>query len=163
MPARAATVTGVTITSPGTAAAVDRSAEHDALREIYRTIRTIAVVGASANEAKEAHRIPAYLASQGFDVVAVSPRPGELFDNPVAASLSEVGRPIDVVDVFRPPAEALQVAQAAVDSGAKILWFQPGTQTDEAIQHAALAGLTVVSRRCMGATHGALGLGPGPD
>ncbi len=153
---------GVTIHIPGSTEPVDRVQEDDALRDIFRATHTIAVVGASAHEAKEAHLIPAYLSGQGFDVIPVSPRPGKLFGNPVAPSLAEVTGPIDVVDVFRPPAEALQVAQAAVEAGAKVLWFQLGTQTDEAIRYATEAGLTVVSRRCMGESHGRLGLGPGP-
>ena len=47
--------------------------------------------------------------------------------------------------------------------GAGVLWLQPGTHTTEAIQLAADAELTVVAGRCMGATHGELGLGPGPS
>jgi predicted CoA-binding protein len=67
-----------------------------------------------------------------------------------------------VVEVFRPPAEAETVAQDAIAIGAKVLWFQPGTHTAAAIQTASGAGLNVISERCMGVTHGELGLGPGP-
>lgn len=152
----------MTIHSAGTGDLVDPATEKDALRDIYRTIRTIAVVGASANEAKEANAIPAYLAAQGFHVIAVSPRQGELFGGPVAASLDEVQVAIDVVDVFRPPAEAEQVAAHAVAAGASILWFQPGTDSPEGIQVGVRGGLTVVSDRCMGATHRSLGLRRAP-
>ena len=71
--------------------------------------------------------------------------------------------PVDVVDVFRPPAEAEAVARQAIAKGAGVLWFQPGTHTDEAANLAAEAGLTVVTQRCMGALHAQLGLGPGPS
>jgi len=54
------------------------------------------------------------------------------------------------------------VARDAIAIGARVLWFQPGTETDDAARLAADAGLTVVTGRCMGATHGQLGLGPGP-
>jgi len=64
--------------------------------------------------------------------------------------------------VFRPAAEAPQVAREAVKVGAKVLWLQLGIKSDEARQIAEAAGLTVVMDRCMGETHGALGLGPGP-
>ena len=70
--------------------------------------------------------------------------------------------PIDVVEVFRPPQEAESVARDAIAIGAKVLWFQTGTDTDEAVAIAVKGGLTVVWRRCMGVTHGLLGLGPGP-
>jgi predicted CoA-binding protein len=66
------------------------------------------------------------------------------------------------VDVFRPPAEAEAIARQAIAIGAKTLWFQPGTHTDEAVALARGTSFTVVARRCMGVTHGWLGLGPGP-
>ena len=78
-------------------------------------------------------------------------------------SLVEIDAPVDVVDVFRPPAEAETIARQAVAIGADVLWFQPATHTTEAIQLAADAGLTVDAGRCMGATHGELRLGPGPS
>jgi predicted CoA-binding protein len=139
-----------------------RSPGPDALTRIYHQTRTIAVVGASANPQKAAHEIPNYLQSQGYRIIPVNPRGGELLGERAYRSLQEVPVAVDVVDVFRPPAEAETVARAAVAVGAKVLWFQPGTHTDEAVRLAAEAGLQVVAGRCMGETHGQLGLGPGP-
>jgi uncharacterized protein len=136
--------------------------DRDALLRIYRQTRTIAVVGASANPQKPAHKIPAYLRSQGYRIVPVNPRGGELLGERAYRSLLEVPAPVDAVDVFRPPAEAETVARDAVAVGAKVLWFQPGTHTEKAVRLAAEAGLEVVADRCMGETHGELGLGPGP-
>ena len=136
--------------------------DRDALLRIYRQTRTIAVVGASANPQKPAHKIPAYLRSQGYRIVPVNPRGGELLGERAYRSLLEVPGPVDVVDVFRPPAEAETVARDAVAVGAKVLWFQLGTHTEKAVRLAAEAGLEVVADRCMGDTHGELGLGPGP-
>jgi len=110
------------------------------LLEIYRSTKTIAVVGASEDESKPAHRIPAYLQSQGYKVVPVNPRGGVVLGEQAYPTLSQVGGTIDVVDVFRPPEEAETVTRAATE-----------------------AGLTVVTGRCLGETHGRLGLGPGPD
>jgi uncharacterized protein len=138
------------------------SLSEDDLRRIYDEIETIAVVGASGNPEKAAHEIPRYLASQGFRVRPVSPKGGELFGEEVAPALEEVERPIDVVDVFRPPNEAADVARAAVAVGAKILWFQPETESEEGVRIGEEGGLTVVTGLCMGSTHGKLGLGPGP-
>jgi uncharacterized protein len=81
----------------------------------------------------------------------------------VYPSLVKIEAPVDVVDVFRPPAEAESIAREAVAIGADVLWFQPATPTTEAIQLATDMGLSVVAGRCMGATHGELGLGPGPS
>jgi predicted CoA-binding protein len=130
---------------------------------IYERTKTIAVVGASANGAKTANVIPSYLQSQGYQIIPVNPRGGEILGARVYRTLGDVDLPVDVVDVFRPPAEALAVAREAIAKGVGVLWFQPGTQTDEAARLAADAGLTVVTGRCMGALHAQLGLGPGPS
>ena len=133
------------------------------LLSIYRETRTIAVVGASRDPAKASYRIPAYLQAQGYRVIPVSPRGGELFGERVRASLAEIDEPIDAVDVFRPSAETPDIARQAVAAGARVLWLQVGIQDDEARAIAEAAGLTVIMNRCMGATHRWLGLGPGPD
>lgn len=133
------------------------------LVEIYRRVRTIAVVGASGTPHKPAHEIPRYLQSQGYRIIPVNPRGGELFGEKVYESLADVDVPVDVVDVFRPPAEAEDVArQAVAKGGVDVLWFQLGTGTDEAVRIATEAGLTVVNDLCMGEMHARLGLGPGP-
>jgi predicted CoA-binding protein len=135
---------------------------HEDLLRIYSKPKTIAVVGASNTPGKPAHYIPAYLQSQGYRIVPVNPHGGEIFGEDAFASLRDVAVPIDVVEVFRPPSEALAIARDAVAIGAKVIWFQTGTDTDEAAAVAAEGGLTVVRGRCMGVTHGLLGLGPGP-
>ncbi len=142
--------------------ATEGPSRQDLLR-IYEQTNTIAVVGASADERKAAHVIPSYLQSQGYRIIPVNPRDDEILGERVYPSLEEIDAPVDVVDVFRPPAEAETIAREAVAIGAGVLWFQPGTHTTEAVQIAVDAGLTVVAGRCMGATHGELGLGPGPS
>jgi predicted CoA-binding protein len=133
------------------------------LAGILAQAKTIAVVGASADPSKPAHSIPRYLQRQGYRIVPVNPRGGELLGEPVARSLAEVDGPIDVVEVFRPAEEAPRIAREAVEVGAKVLWLQLGIVSQEARQLAEAAGLTVVMDRCMGETHRQLGLGPGPD
>jgi predicted CoA-binding protein len=130
---------------------------------IFAETKTIAVVGASADPSKPAHTIPRYLQRQGYRIVPVNPRGGELLGEPVARSLAEVDGPIDVVEVFRPAEEAPRIAREAVEVGAKVLWLQLGIVSEEARQVAEAAGLTVVMDRCMGETHAELGLGPHPD
>ncbi len=132
------------------------------LLRIYAETKSIAVVGASANEERPGHYIPRYLQSQGYRIVPVNPRGGGFLGEPVRPSLRELGVAVDAVDVFRPPAEAEAIARDAIAIGAKVLWFQPGTHSDEAVRVASEAGLRVVTDRCMGVTHRELGLGPGP-
>jgi predicted CoA-binding protein len=140
----------------------DSELSRDELLEIYRDARRIAVVGASASPGKAAHDIPQYLESQGYEIFPVNPRGGEVVGVPARRSLAEIAGPVDVVDVFRPREEAEQVAKDAVAIHAKVLWFQPDTDTEAAVELARRAGLKVVQGICMGATHRKLGLGPGP-
>jgi predicted CoA-binding protein len=133
------------------------------LLRIYAETKTIAIVGASADETKAAHQIPRYLQSQGYRIIPVNPRGGEILGEPVFHSLAEIDVPVDVVDVFRPAQEAPAIARQAIAIGAKVLWLQIGIESEEARQLAEVAGLTVIMNRCMGETHGQLGLGPGPD
>jgi predicted CoA-binding protein len=139
----------------------------EALREkllrIYRDSKVIAVVGASADESKAANRIPRYLQSQGYDIRPVNPRGGTILGVEAVKSLADVKAPIDIVDVFRPSEEAPEIARQAVAAGAKVLWLQEGISSNEAKSIAETGGLEVVMDRCLGATHGRLGLGPGPD
>ncbi|HEV3464854.1 MAG TPA: CoA-binding protein [Actinomycetes bacterium] len=138
------------------------ASQREQLARIFAETKTIAVVGASGDPSKPAHRIPRYLQRQGYRIVPVNPRGGELLGEPVARSLAEVEGPVDVVDVFRPASETPQVAREAAEIGAKVLWLQLGIESEEARQVAASAGITVVMDRCMGEAHGELGLGPGP-
>lgn len=135
----------------------------DELREIYAETKTIAVVGASNDESKAANSIPRYLQRQGYRIVPVNPRGGEILGERAYPSLKEVDVPVDVVDVFRPSEETPAIARDAVAIGAKVLWLQLGIESDEAATIARKGGLRVVMNLCMGATHKRLRLGPGPD
>ncbi len=133
------------------------------LRSIYDESKTIAVVGASENESKAAHTIPRYLQRQGYRIVPVNPKGGEILGERVYPSLREVDVPVDVVDVFRPSEETPDIAREAVEVGAKTLWLQEGIEHPEAERIASEGGLKVVMDRCMGQTHYQLRLGPGPN
>jgi uncharacterized protein len=134
----------------------------DELREIYATTKTIAVVGASGDPDKPSHSIPAYLQSQGFRIIPVSPKGGEILGEKVVESLADIDEPVDVVDVFRPSEEAPDIALEAAAIEANVLWLQTGISSDEAAEIAVNAGMQVVMDTCMGKTHARLGLGPPP-
>ena len=139
--------------------------DEEELKRIYADTKTIAVVGASANEEKAAHTIPRYLQRAGYRVIPVNPRGGEILGEKVYEKLADVPDAIDVVDVFRPSDETPPVAEEAVAVGAKVLWLQEGISNQEAERIAAEGGLDVVMDLCMGATHHRLikkAQGPGP-
>ena len=128
-------------------------ASDEELLRIFHEGRTIAVVGASMHDHKPSHFVPRYLQEQGYRIVPVNPRGGEIFGEAVYRRLEDVDVPFDVVEVFRPPNEAEAVARSAVACGARVLWFQLGTHTDEAVRLAEQAGVTVVVDHCMMPEH----------
>ena len=123
------------------------------LLRLYRETATIAVVGASSDEHKQAYKIPKYLQEQGYRVIPVNPNGGQILGEPVVRSLSEINEPVDAVDVFRPAEETPAIAAEAVVLGAGLLWLQLGIVSEEAERIATTAGLTVVMDACMGAVH----------
>ena len=118
---------------------------------------TVAVVGASENPDKPSHRIPAILLEAGFTMIPVNPTAQEILGQKVYASLEDVPVHIDIVDVFRPPAEAPAIAASAETVGADTLWLQLGITSDEAKAIAEASGLTYVEDLCIGATVKRLG------
>jgi predicted CoA-binding protein len=132
---------------------VSEERSDDDYRDIYGRVKTIAVVGASSDPSKAAFAIPRYLKSQGFRIIPVNPKGGELHGEPVRTSLGEIDEPVDAVDVFRPAEETPDIARQAAAIGAKVLWLQEGIHSDEAQRIAEEAGMTFVSDRCMGETH----------
>ncbi len=133
------------------------------IRPIYGETKTIAVVGASGDASKPSHTVPRYLQRQGYRIIPVNPRGGEILGEKVYERLTDVPDEVDVVEVFRPSEETPDVARDAVQVGAKVLWLQEGISSEEAERIASEGGLKVVMDRCMGQTHYQLKLGPGPD
>jgi predicted CoA-binding protein len=122
-------------------------------RALLARARTVAMVGASATTTRPSYFVFSYLRTKGrLDVVPINPNVGEIdgvraFPS-LAAFAAERGAP-DIVDVFRKPSEAAQVARDAVASGAKAIWFQYGVIDEDAIRIADDAGLDVVVDRCI--------------
>lgn len=119
------------------------------LRNILERSHTIATVGASTNLAKAAGGVPQYLKKIGFHVIPVNPNASEIFGDKSYATLLDIEEPVDVVQVFRPPDEAPDIARQAVRIGAKVLWLQLGITSDEARGIAEDAGIDYVEDRCM--------------
>jgi predicted CoA-binding protein len=133
----------------------------DELRRLYAETSTIAVVGCSTAWPKPGCVVPAYMQAQGYRILPVNPHESEVLGEPSVPTLADVTEPVDLVDVFRPAAEAPAIAAAAVALGARYLWLQTGIVSEEAREIAEAGGLEVVMDLCIGITHGDLGLGPG--
>jgi len=118
-------------------------------QQILADATTIAVVGASRDPGKAAHGVPAQLIRYGWRVIPVNPFADELFGERVYRALAEIREPIDLVSVFRPTPEAVDVVRAAVAIGAPAVWLQTGIVSAEARRIATEAGIDYVEDRCL--------------
>ncbi|WP_075181156.1 CoA-binding protein [Pantoea sp. 1.19] len=120
------------------------------LKDILTSTRTIALVGASDKPDRASYRVMAYLLTQGYHVIPVSPKLAgkTLLGQQGYATLSAIPEPVDMVDVFRHADAAWEVAQEAIAIGAKSVWFQLGVINEAAGVLAHESGLRVVMDRC---------------
>jgi predicted CoA-binding protein len=106
------------------------------------------VVGASRDPNKAGGSVPEGLQRRGFRVIPINPFAEVLFGERVYRSLAEVPEKIDLVDVFRPAADAPGIARQAVAVGARALWLQEDIRSEEARQIAEAAGLDYIEDEC---------------
>ena len=120
------------------------------LAEILRSVKTIAMVGASGDKTKFSYGVLRVLHETGYEILPVNPSPklSEIRGLKVYRSLEEIDSPVDLVEVFRPKEELYGIAEKAIAIGAKVLWGQIGVYDDRAAKLAEDAGLKVVMNRC---------------
>jgi predicted CoA-binding protein len=124
------------------------------IRRLLATTRTVAIVGMSSDPQKASAFVAAYLQHEGYRILPVNPRGGHVLGETIYPDLAAIPVPVDIVDVFRPAAEAATVARQAVAIGAKALWLQLRIVSFEAAELAEAAGLDVVMDRCLKMEHG---------
>jgi predicted CoA-binding protein len=124
----------------------------DRIRILGRYKR-IAMVGLSSNPFRPSHFAAIYIRSEGYDVTPVNPREAEVLGLRSYASLRDVPRPIEIVDIFREPAAVPDIVDEAIAVGAKVIWMQLGVIHEEAAERARQAGLEVVMDRCVKIEH----------
>ncbi|WP_441277103.1 CoA-binding protein [Tardiphaga sp. 172_B4_N1_3] len=130
------------------------------IREILNTVKTVAMVGASPQNVRPSYFVFKYLAERGYDMIPINPgQVGKsLLGKPFVASLQEIGRPIDMIDIFRSAEHVMPIVELALtlDPLPKVVWMQLGVRHDEAAAKLEAAGIKVVMNRCPKIEYGRL-------
>src|SRR5213080_1925963 len=138
----------------------DDSYSDDYIREIINGVKTIAMVGASPDNVLPSYVAFKYLAQRGYDMIPVKPgHVGKsLLGKPFVASLLDIGRPVDMVEIFRSSSHIMPVVDEALKMAPlpKVIWMQLGARDDLAAAKAETAGLKVVMNRCPKIEYGRL-------
>jgi uncharacterized protein len=132
----------------------------DYIRSILHDVKSIAMVGASPVDVRPSYFAFKYLLQRGYDMIPINPgHVGKsLLGRPFVASLSAIGRPIDMVDIFRSSSHIMPVVEEALTLSPlpKVIWMQLGARDDAAAEKAEAAGLKVVMNRCPKIEYGRL-------
>jgi predicted CoA-binding protein len=130
------------------------------IRGILNSVKSIAMVGASPVNVRPSYFAFKYLAQRGYDMVPVNPGHvgKELLGNPFVASLRDLGRPVDMIDIFRSSSHIMPIVEEALtlDQPPKVIWMQLGARDDAAAAKAEAAGIKVVMNRCPKIEYGRL-------
>ena len=121
------------------------------LKEIFTNSKVIALVGASANKEKTSHIVMKYLLEFGFEVIPVNPGAAgqEILGQMTVKNLSEIKKPIDIVDVFRPSDEAEKVVEEAINYNPKTIWLQLGITSKNGDKFAKLINANYIQNSCI--------------
>ena len=127
------------------------------IKEIFESVKTIAILGLSPDETKASHRVAKYLQEVGYKIVPVYPKEEAILGEKVYRSLAEIPFAVDMVDIFRKPAVLDAVADACIERGdVKVFWAQKEIVNNAAAQKAKDAGMVVVQNLCSMVEHKAL-------
>ena len=125
----------------------------DAIGEILKNYKTIAVVGLSSNPARPSYAVTEYMKKAGYRIIPVNPNEKEVLGEKSYARLEDVPEKIEIVDIFRRAEDVPPVVESAIRASAKVIWMQMGIENAEAAEQARAAGLMVVEDACMLVEH----------
>jgi len=124
------------------------------IKEIFESVKTIAVLGLSPDESKASHRVAKYLQEVGYKIIPVYPKEDTILGEKVYRSLAEIPDSVDMVDIFRKPDALVAIAEACIKRGdVKVFWSQQGIVNNKAAQMAKEAGMRVVQNQCAMVDH----------
>jgi predicted CoA-binding protein len=125
----------------------------DAILELLKKYKTIAVVGLSSNPVRPSFGVTEYMQEAGYRIIPVNPNETEVLGEKSYARLEDVPRKIEIVNVFRRAEEVPPVVESAIRIGAKVVWMQSGVENAAAAEMALAAGMVVVEDACILVEH----------
>lgn len=127
------------------------------IKEIFASVKTIAVLGLSPDETKDSHRVAKYLQGAGYKIVPVYPKEETILGEKVYKSLADIPFEVDMVNIFRKPDALGPIADVCMVRGdVKVFWAQKGIVNNEAAAKAKDAGMRVVQNMCSMVEHRSL-------
>jgi len=120
------------------------------IKEILSKYKTIAMVGVSKDDKKPSTIVMKYMQKHGFKVIPINPntKGQKILGEVVFEKLEDIKIPVDIVDVFRPSAEALKFAEDSVKIGAKVFWLQLGIRNQQAKELVESKNIDYIENRC---------------
>ena len=126
---------------------------HHDYKQLLEVTRIIAIVGLSPKEARPSNMVARYLLEAGFTIIPVNPGQERILGYPCFASLTDIGEPVDMVNIFRRSEDVYPIVEDAIAIGAKSVWMQQGIINHAAAALAEQHGLLVVMDRCVKVEH----------
>jgi len=119
-------------------------------KEILSKFKNIAMIGASKDSTKTSSIVMRYLQKSGFKVYPVNPsmKGQKILGETVFGKISEINSPVEIINVFRPSKEAIEIAREAVKIGAKVLWLQLDIKNNEAKKIAEANNILYIENKC---------------
>ena len=130
--------------------------EDGKIRDILENAITIAILGLSPKPERDSNMVAIYLKDQGYKIIPVRPAQDEILGEKAYASLDDIKEPVDIVDVFRNPAQIMPHAHEAIRIKPKVFWMQLNIENQEAAELLTAAGIDVIMDRCIKVDHGRL-------
>ena len=130
---------------------MEKQIDDKKLKEIFTESKVIALVGASAKKDKTSHIVMKYLIEFGFEVIPVNPGAAgqEILGQMTYKSIKEINKQIDIVDIFRPSAEAEKIVEEAKDLNPKTIWLQLGIKSEKAEKNAKSINANYIENSCI--------------
>ena len=130
---------------------MEKQIDDKKLKEIFTESKVIALVGASAKKDKTSHIVMKYLIEFGFEVIPVNPGAAgqEILGQMTYRSIKEIDKKIDIVDIFRPSAEAEKIVEEAKELNPKTIWLQLGIKSEKAEENAKSINANYIENSCI--------------